>query len=130
PGYTAYLKISEGCDNACAFCIIPKLRGAQRSRPISDLVAEASRLADQGVAELNLIAQDLTAYGHDLPGRPKLYELLKELCQIDVRWIRLHYAYPRVFPYDFIDATATEKKIAKYLDMPVQHSSDKLLASM
>lgn len=130
PGYTAYLKISEGCDNACAFCIIPTLRGAQRSRPIDDIVAEAQQLADQGVAELNLVAQDLTAYGHDLPGKPKLHELLKALCQVDVRWIRLHYAYPRVFPDELIEVMATEPKIAKYLDMPLQHASDKLLLSM
>ncbi|MFL5322366.1 MAG: 30S ribosomal protein S12 methylthiotransferase RimO [Myxococcaceae bacterium] len=130
PAYTAYLKISEGCDNACAFCIIPKLRGAQRSRPIKDIVAEAKKLADEGVVELNLVAQDLTAYGHDLPGKPKLHELLKELCKVDVRWIRLHYAYPRVFPDELIDVIATEPKIAKYLDMPVQHASDKLLRSM
>lgn len=130
PGYTAYLKISEGCDNACAFCIIPKLRGAQRSRPIADVVAEAQQLADAGVVELNLVAQDLTAYGHDLPGRPKLHELLKELCQVEVRWIRLHYAYPRVFPDELIDVIASEPRIAKYLDMPVQHVSDKLLLSM
>jgi ribosomal protein S12 methylthiotransferase len=130
PSYTAYLKIAEGCDNACAFCIIPKLRGAQRSRPIADIVAEAERLADQGVQELNLVAQDLTAYGHDLPGKPKLHELLKELVKVDVRWIRLHYAYPRIFPDELIEVMATEKKIAKYLDMPLQHASDKLLMSM
>lgn len=128
--FTAYLKISEGCDNACAFCIIPKLRGAQRSRPIADIVAEARKLSDEGVGELNLIAQDLTAYGNDLPGRPKLHELLKALCQVDVRWIRLHYAYPRVFPDELIDTIANEPKIAKYLDMPLQHISDKLLRSM
>ena len=130
PSYTAYLKISEGCDNACAFCIIPKLRGAQRSRSVADLVAEAKRLADEGVQELNLIAQDLTAYGHDLPGRPKLHELLKELVQVDVKWIRLHYAYPRVFPDELVDLIAQEPRIAKYVDMPVQHVSDKLLLSM
>ncbi len=130
PSYTAYLKVSEGCDNACAFCIIPTLRGGQRSRPIADIVAEATRLADQGVQELNLVAQDLTAYGHDLPGKPKLHELLKELVQVDVRWIRLHYAYPRVFPDELIEVLATEKKVAKYLDMPLQHASDKLLMSM
>jgi ribosomal protein S12 methylthiotransferase len=130
PGYTAYLKISEGCDNACSFCIIPKLRGAQRSRTIDDIVAEAHQLADQGVAELNLVAQDLTAYGHDLPGRPKLHELLRALAQVDVKWIRLHYAYPRVFPDELIDVMANEPKIAKYLDMPLQHASDKLLVSM
>ena len=130
PSYTAYVKISEGCDNACAFCIIPTLRGGQRSRPIADIVAEARQLADQGVREINLIAQDLTAYGHDLPGKPKLHQLLRELCQVDVRWIRLHYAYPRVFTDELIEVMATEKKVAKYLDMPLQHASDKLLLSM
>jgi ribosomal protein S12 methylthiotransferase len=130
PSYTAYVKIAEGCDNACAFCIIPTLRGAQRSRPVADIVAEAQQLAERGAVELNLVAQDLTAYGHDLPGKPKLQELLKALAQVDVRWIRLHYAYPRVFPDELIDVMASEKKVAKYLDMPVQHVSDKLLASM
>jgi len=130
PSYTAYLKISEGCDNACAFCIIPTLRGGQRSRPIADIVAEAERLASQGVQELNLVAQDLTAYGHDLPGKPKLHDLLRELVKVDVRWIRLHYAYPRIFTDELIELMATEKKIAKYLDMPLQHASDKLLRSM
>jgi ribosomal protein S12 methylthiotransferase len=130
PKWTAYLKISEGCDNACAFCIIPTLRGAQRSRPIDDLVAEARTLAASGVRELNLVAQDLTAYGHDLPGRPQLHQLLEALCAVDVRWIRLHYAYPRVFPDALIDVMAREPKIAKYLDMPLQHASDRLLRSM
>ncbi|WP_420715043.1 30S ribosomal protein S12 methylthiotransferase RimO [Corallococcus sp. bb12-1] len=130
PKYTAYLKISEGCDNACAFCIIPTLRGGQRSRTVEDIVAEARNLVDSGVQELNLVAQDLTAYGHDLPGKPKLHELLKELVKVDVKWIRLHYAYPRVFPDELIDVIASEPKIAKYLDMPVQHASDKLLLSM
>ena len=130
PKWTAYLKISEGCDNACAFCIIPTLRGAQRSRPIDDLVAEARTLAASGVRELNLVAQDLTAYGHDLPGRPQLHQLLEALCTVDVRWIRLHYAYPRVFPDALIDVIAREPKIAKYLDMPLQHASDRLLRSM
>src|SRR5262249_7621066 len=130
PGFTAYLKIAEGCDNACAFCIIPKLRGAQRSRPIEDIVAEGHRLAGQGVVELNLVAQDLTAYGHDLPGKPTLQQLLRALCQIDVHWIRLHYAYRRVSPEELMDVMAKEPKIAKYLDMPLQHASDKLLLSM
>jgi ribosomal protein S12 methylthiotransferase len=130
PFYTAYLKISEGCDNQCQFCIIPALRGAQRSRPISDIVSEAQRLAAGGAVELNLVAQDLTAYGHDLPGRPKLHELLTALCQVDVRWIRLHYAYPRDFPDALIDVIAREPKIAKYLDMPLQHCSDRLLRRM
>ena len=130
PKYTAYLKISEGCDNACAFCIIPTLRGAQRSRPVDDIVAEAHQLAASGVRELNLVAQDLTAYGHDLPHRPKLHQLLRALCAVDVRWIRLHYAYPRVFPDELIEVLANEPKIAKYLDMPLQHASDRLLKSM
>jgi ribosomal protein S12 methylthiotransferase len=130
PKWTAYLKISEGCDNACAFCIIPTLRGAQRSRPIDDLVAEARTLAASGVRELNLVAQDLTAYGHDLPGKPPLHQLLEALCTVDVRWIRLHYAYPRVFPDALIDVMAREPKVAKYLDMPLQHTSDRLLRSM
>lgn len=130
PGYTAYLKLAEGCDNRCAFCIIPKLRGPQRSRPIADLVEEAQALAESGVVELNLVAQDLTAYGHDLPGRPKLHELLRALAQVDVRWIRLHYAYPRSFPDELIEVMATEPKIARYLDMPLQHASDRLLRAM
>ncbi len=130
PGYTAYLKISEGCDNKCAFCIIPKLRGGQRSRPIDDLVREAAALADEGVMELNLIAQDLTAYGHDLPGKPTLHQLLAELAKVDIHWLRLHYAYPRVFDNKLIDLIASEPKIAKYLDMPLQHASDRLLKSM
>ncbi len=131
PSHTAYLKIAEGCDNACAFCIIPKLRGAQRSRGIADLVAEADALAANGVVELSLVAQDLTAWGQDLPGRPRLHELLPELCRVGgVRWIRLHYAYPRDFPDRLVDVMAGEDKIVKYLDMPLQHSSDRLLRAM
>ena len=130
PSYMAYLKISEGCDNQCQFCIIPKLRGAQRSRPIADIVREARDLAARGAIELNLVAQDLTAYGYDLPGRPRLHELLKALCEVDVRWLRLHYAYPRDFPDALIDVIAREPKIVKYLDMPLQHCSDRLLRRM
>ena len=130
PGYTAYLKVSEGCDNTCAFCIIPTLRGGQRSRTIADLVQEATQLAASGVKELNLVAQDLTAYGQDLPGKPTLASLLRALCQVDVRWIRLHYAYPRVFSDELIEVMATEPRIARYLDMPLQHASDRLLRSM
>ena len=130
PSYTAYVKVSEGCDNRCQFCIIPKLRGDQRSRPIDDVVREAQDLAERGAVELNLVAQDLTAYGHDLPGRPKLHELLSALSQVDVRWIRLHYAYPRDFPDALIDEIARQPKIVKYLDMPVQHCSDRLLLRM
>ncbi len=130
PPFTAYLKISEGCDNACAFCIIPALRGPMRSRPIDDVVREAQALAEGGAVELNLVAQDLTAYGYDLPGRPKLAELLRELAQVDVRWIRLHYAYPRDFSDELIEVLASEPRIAKYLDLPLQHASDAVLKAM
>jgi len=130
-GHTAYLKIAEGCDNACAFCIIPALRGPQRSRPVDDVVTEAEALAAQGVVELSLVAQDLTAYGQDLPGKVRLVNLLPALCRAEgIRWIRLHYAYPRDFPDALIDVIAGEPKIAKYLDMPLQHASDRLLRSM
>jgi ribosomal protein S12 methylthiotransferase len=131
PSHTAYLKISEGCDNACAFCVIPKLRGPQRSRPVDDLVAEAAALAAQGTVELSLVAQDLTAYGQDLPGKVRLHHLLPELAKVDgIRWIRLHYAYPRDVPDALVDVIAGEPKIVKYLDMPLQHSSDRLLRAM
>ncbi len=131
PSHGAYLKIAEGCDNACAFCIIPLLRGPQRSRPIDDLVAEAEQLAAQGAVELSLVAQDLTAWGRDLPGRLRLQDLLPELCRVDgLRWIRLHYAYPRDFPDALVELIAREPRIVKYLDMPLQHSSDRLLRSM
>jgi ribosomal protein S12 methylthiotransferase len=131
--HTAYLKIAEGCDNACAFCIIPALRGPQRSRTVEDVVAEAETLAAQGVVELSLVAQDLTAYGQDLPGpgKVRLHHLLPALCKVDgIRWIRLHYAYPRDFPDALVEVIAREPKIAKYVDMPLQHSSDRLLRSM
>jgi ribosomal protein S12 methylthiotransferase len=131
PSHTAYLKISEGCDNACAFCIIPRLRGPQRSRPLEDVVAEAEALARGGVLELSLVAQDLTAYGTDLPGRPRLHALLRALARVDgVRWIRLHYAYPRDVPAALVETIADEPTIVKYLDMPLQHSSDRLLRAM
>ncbi|GEJ58714.1 30S ribosomal protein S12 methylthiotransferase RimO [Anaeromyxobacter diazotrophicus] len=131
PSHTAYLKIAEGCDNACAFCIIPALRGPQRSRPVADLVAEAEALAADGAVELSLVAQDLTAWGQDLPGRPRLHELLPALCRVDgLRWLRLHYAYPRDFPDALIEVMASEPAIVKYLDMPLQHSSDRLLRAM
>jgi ribosomal protein S12 methylthiotransferase len=132
PSHTAYLKISEGCDRTCAFCIIPRLRGPQRSRPISDLVAEAEQLASQGTVELSLVAQDLTAWGEDLPGRKvRLHDLLPRLAAVDgIRWIRLHYAYPRTFPDALVEVIASEPRIVKYLDMPLQHASDRLLKAM
>lgn len=132
PSHTAYLKVSEGCDRTCAFCIIPKLRGPQKSRPIADLVEEAERLAAQGTVELSLVAQDLTAWGEDLPGRKvRLHDLLPKLAAVDgIRWIRLHYAYPRTFPDALVEVIASEPKIVKYLDMPLQHASDRLLKAM
>ena len=131
PGHTAYLKVAEGCSNTCAFCIIPTLRGPQRSRPIQSCVAEARLLAKQGVLEINLIAQDLTAYGYDLEPRQNLSELLKALAEVDgIRWIRLLYAYPRNFPKGLIDLLATEPKIVPYLDMPLQHISESVLKRM
>ncbi len=130
PRWTAYVKISEGCDNKCTFCIIPTLRGLQRSRPIADVVEEAHRLVSAGAQELNLVAQDLTAYGHDLPGRPKLHELLQALAEVPAKWIRLHYAYPREFPDALIETIANQPNIARYLDMPLQHIADPVLRRM
>src|SRR5205814_862172 len=130
PHWTAYVKISEGCDNKCTFCIIPTLRGLQRSRPIADIVVEAHKLVAEGAVELNLVAQDLTAYGHDLPGKPKLHDLLQALRDVPARWIRLHYAYPRDFPDALIDALARQPNVARYLDMPLQHISDPVLRRM
>ncbi|HXW60350.1 MAG TPA: 30S ribosomal protein S12 methylthiotransferase RimO, partial [Myxococcota bacterium] len=130
PSFSAYLRISEGCDNACAFCIIPKLRGKQRSRAIDDLVKEAEALARQGVMELNLIGQDLTAYGFDLPGRPPLSELLGSLALVPgIRWIRQMYAYPRTFSENYFKAF-NHKNVLPYIDMPVQHGSANVLRLM
>lgn len=131
PKYTAYLKISEGCDNACAFCIIPKLRGKQRSRPIQDLVTEAENLAKSGVVEISLIAQDLTGYGHDLPGKPTLAQLLKALYKVSgIKWVRCMYAYPRSLSPELMESLAMGGNILPYFDMPVQHGSDKVLRRM
>ncbi len=131
PQYTAYLKIAEGCDNTCAFCIIPALRGKQRSRPIDDLVREAKRLAADGVVELNLIAQDLTGYGHDLPGRPKLAQLLEALTSVEgVRWVRCMYMYPRTLSTGLLTAMDTGTNTLPYFDIPTQHGSDKMLLRM
>lgn len=130
PSYSAYLRISEGCDNACAFCIIPKLRGKQRSRTIEDLVQEAFKLAQSGVFELNLIGQDLTAFGFDLPGRPPLSELLEGLAKVPgIKWIRQLYAYPRTFSDAYFKAFS-HKNVLPYIDMPVQHGSENVLRLM
>ncbi len=128
--HAAYVKVSEGCDQKCTFCIIPSLRGLQRSRSIEDIVTEAQALTDRGVVELNLVAQDLTGYGHDLPGKPELGDLLFALNDVkNARWIRMHYAYPRHFSNKLLAAMG-EDKILPYLDMPLQHISDPILKRM
>ena len=130
PPYTAYLKIAEGCSNGCAFCIIPKLRGRYRSRSMETLLAEARKLADSGVKELIVIAQDITRYGMDLGDGTSLAQLLKELCKLDFHWIRLHYLYPEVITPELIETIASQKKILHYLDIPIQHCNDSILKAM
>lgn len=130
PNYTAYVKIAEGCNNRCSFCSIPLIRGRQISRPIEDIRDEVRRLARLGVKEINLIAQDTTAYGVDLYGKPKLVELLRELVKTDAHWIRILYAYPRRFTDELIDLIAAEPKICNYVDLPLQHASNKILKLM
>ena len=130
PAHYAYLRIAEGCDNWCAFCIIPKLRGKYRSRPTDKVLAEAKELADKGVKELIIIAQDITRYGTDWDGKHHLAELLTELCKLDFPWIRLHYLYPDQMDDELIDVIAREEKILKYLDIPLQHCNDKILKKM
>jgi len=130
PPYTAYLKIAEGCSNGCAFCIIPKLRGKYRSRSMEALLAEAEKLSASGVKELIVIAQDITRYGLDLPEKTSLARLLKELCKLDFHWIRLHYLYPEAVTDELIEVIASEPKILHYLDIPIQHCNDGILARM
>jgi ribosomal protein S12 methylthiotransferase len=129
--FSAYLKISEGCNHKCAFCIIPRIRGAHESRPLADLTAEARALAAGGVRELNLIAQDLTAYGRDLECRSSLAELLEKLNQVEgLRWIRLLYCYPNFVTDELLDAVASLSKVVKYIDIPLQHADDGILRAM
>ena len=130
PPYTAYLKIAEGCSNGCSFCIIPKLRGKYRSRSRDSLVAEAKGLAESGVRELIVIAQDITRYGQDLGDGTTLSTLLKELCKLPFHWIRLHYLYPEAVTDELIETIASEKKILHYLDIPLQHANDGILKAM
>lgn len=131
PKHYAYLKISEGCNWRCGYCAIPLIRGPHVSVPMETLLEEARKLADRGVRELIVIAQDTTYYGLDLYGRRRLAELLEALCRIDgIRWIRLHYAYPTAFPDEVIEVMAREPKICKYLDIPFQHISDNQLKAM
>ena len=130
PGWYAYLRIAEGCDNWCAFCIIPKLRGKYRSRPMDKVLDEARLLAAQGVKELIVIAQDITRYGTDWDGERHLADLLTELSRLDFHWIRLHYLYPDQIDNRLIDVIANEPKILKYLDIPLQHCNDGILKRM
>ncbi|MBS4058340.1 MAG: 30S ribosomal protein S12 methylthiotransferase RimO [Bacteroidales bacterium] len=131
PRHYAYLKVSEGCDRGCSFCAIPLIRGKHKSIPIPDLVNEARYLASKGTKELILIAQDLTYYGIDLYGERKIGQLVSQLAEIPtIKWIRLQYAYPAGFPEDLIALMATNTKVCRYLDLPLQHISDRVLKSM
>ena len=130
PPWYAYLRIAEGCDNHCAYCVIPSLRGKYRSRPMGELLDEAAELASAGVKELLVIAQDITRYGTDLNGEHQLAKLLTELCKLDFHWIRLHYLYPDEITDELIDTIAREPKIVKYLDIPIQHCNDAILKAM
>lgn len=131
PSYTAYFKIAEGCSNRCGYCIIPKLRGPYRSRDMAALLEEARELSAAGVKELIVIAQDITKYGMDLPEHKRLLPaLLRQLCELDFTWVRLHYLYPDQITDELIDVIASEPKIVKYLDIPLQHVSKRILRAM
>ncbi|WP_217557452.1 30S ribosomal protein S12 methylthiotransferase RimO [Paenibacillus sp. GbtcB18] len=131
PRYTAYVKIAEGCDNACTFCSIPIMRGKFRSRSMESVISEARQLASQGVKEVSLIAQDSTNYGTDLYDKFMLPELLNRVSEVEgIEWVRLHYAYPGFFTDELIETMANNPKICKYIDMPLQHSSDAILKRM
>ncbi len=130
-GHYAFLKIAEGCDKHCTYCIIPTLRGNYRSVPMENLIKEAEKLADKGVKELILVAQETTLYGVDLYGKKSLPELLKKLCQISgIQWIRIQYCYPEEITDELIEVMKEESKICRYLDMPIQHASDRILKRM
>ena len=132
PEHYAFIKIAEGCDNHCAYCVIPSLRGKYRSRQMDDVLYEARMLADSGVKELIVVAQDTSRYGTDLPGHKRLLpELLRQLCRIEgLHWIRAHYVYPDEIDDELIDVMASEPKIVKYLDIPIQHCNDRILKLM
>ncbi len=132
PEHYAFIKIAEGCDNRCSYCIIPYLRGKYRSRQMDDVLYEARMLAASGVKELIVVAQDTSRYGTDLPGHKRLLpELLRQLCEIEeLKWIRVHYVYPDEIDDEFIEVMASEPKIVKYLDIPIQHCNDKILKLM
>ena len=129
--FTAYLKVADGCDNCCTYCAIPKIRGKLRSRKIEDCVAEAKELANGGVKELIVVAQDTTAYGMDIYGKPMLAELLRELCEVSgIHWIRTLYTYPDKITDELLDVMASEEKLVKYLDIPLQHINGEILKKM
>lgn len=131
PNHYAYLKISEGCDRACAYCAIPIITGAHKSRPIEDILSEVKELVQQGVKEFQIIAQELTYYGLDLYKERKIAELVERIAQTPgVEWIRLHYAYPTLFPMDLLNVMAKYDNVCKYLDIALQHCSDKMLTAM
>ncbi len=131
PKHTAYIKISEGCDHTCSFCAIPNIRGKHRSRTIESIVEEAKKLSEQGVKEINIVSQDTSFYGIDIYGEPKLWDLIKELEKIEgIKWIRLYYLYPSTVNEDFIKRMADSEKVVKYIEMPIQHTEDKLLKDM
>lgn len=131
PKYTAYLKIAEGCDNRCTYCAIPMIRGQYRSRALEDIIDEAKALAKRGVKEITVVAQDTTRYGEDIYGEGRLPRLLNELCGIDgIEWIRVLYTYPERITDELLDTVANQSKVLKYLDIPIQHASDGVLARM
>ncbi len=131
PEYTAYVKIAEGCDNNCAFCAIPQIRGHFRSRQIDDICREVERLTENGVREIVFIAQDSTLYGRDLYGKPSLAKLLREVVKVPkLKWVRTMYCYPKFFDDELIDVYASEPKVCKYVDLPLQHAHDSVLRSM
>ncbi|MDE7126090.1 MAG: MiaB/RimO family radical SAM methylthiotransferase, partial [Muribaculaceae bacterium] len=131
PPHTAYIKVAEGCNRFCAFCAIPLITGRFVSRPIDEILAEVEDLVNRGVKEFNIIAQDLSSYGLDIYKKQALAELVDRMAQIKgVEWIRLHYLYPSQFPYDVLDVMAKRKNVCRYLDIALQHSSDKVLSNM
>ncbi|MGY8816105.1 MAG: 30S ribosomal protein S12 methylthiotransferase RimO, partial [Gammaproteobacteria bacterium] len=130
PSHYAYLKIAEGCDNGCSFCSIPLMRGLQKSRGIDSIMWEAEKLIEHGVKEMLVIAQDSTSYGWDLKPKKYLSDLIKELNNLDIDWIRLHYAHPAHLSQRIIDTMAESEKVCRYLDMPIQHGADNILKSM
>ncbi len=131
PEYTAYLKIAEGCDNHCTYCVIPSIRGKYRSRAMEDILKEAVQMAQEGVKELIIIAQDTTRYGKDLYGEYRLADLLKELCKIEgIAWVRVHYCYPELMTDALIQVFKQEEKLCHYFDIPIQHCNDRILKRM